>query len=182
MARTGCAIIALIAVLMAAPSAAAQGISVADVQKGFADAVSYCAQASLKGGGIADLPADRRSDLSPAGDEMRSMAPDNKSGPLWDVKSGKGIVVISEPRVGECQVTAYGPPIGPSFEAVTRALTAGELAFKEVESPPTTKAIIRTFERDGVRVRLDGSAPGMPDHMFRFTLLLAYVSRGALTP
>jgi hypothetical protein len=150
------------------------------VASAYVEAVTLCAQAKLAGGGIAQLEGDDRERVAESDPRMRAFVQAPEGRPVWDVLSGRGIVVISEPADSDCDVSAYGPRVRPVFERTAQALI--ELGFAETEAQSDASAIVRTFERSeggrSIQVRLDGGEPGMPGHAFRFPLLLAFVRTG----
>jgi hypothetical protein len=169
---------AILAVLcLTSLPAKAQSITPDDVAVAFVAAVAICADAKRAGGSIADLSAEARAQIAVADESMRAMAQAPAGRPIWDVAPARGIVVISEPSDGECHVNAYGPRVRPVFEQTARMLV--QRGFAESEARPDPSAIVRTFawsqNERRVTVRLDGGEPGMPGHMFRFPLLVAFI-------
>jgi hypothetical protein len=168
----------LSALLLGTPQAHAQNLTPDDVAAAFVEAVTLCARAKIAGGGIAQLPAEDVARVAAAPPGMRGLAQAPPGRPVWDVLSGRGIVVIAEPTDGQCDVTAYGPRVRPVFNSVAAAL--GEQGFGELEVQQDPSAIVRVFtHQEGgrlVSVRLDGGEPGMPGRTFRFPMLLAYIS------
>lgn len=174
MIRPMCAALALLAL---PATAAAQGLTPAQVAKGFTEGVVLCAKAGVLRGSVGDLPAEDQALITVADAAERSFENVPEGRPAWSVRAGAGIVSVSEPTVGTCRVSAYGPRVVPTFATVAAALAAE--GFVEEPEAQTPEAITRKFVRvvDGRRVvvHLDGGEPGMPGRMFRFPLLIADV-------
>lgn len=155
----------------------------ARISAGFLEGVTQvCVPAVALAGGVGALPAAAKARVSPASEDARFLAQArNPSGPLWNVESAKGVVIVSEPGPGQCEVIAYGPPVASTFQSTVRALERLEPGFEEAAgqrrgSPFLRHALSGTGSAQGLSVVLDGSEPGAPGRMFRFSLLSGYVT------
>lgn len=173
----------LAAILVAVSAGQAQAMTPAAVSAAFQEGVAkYCLESALRGGGIGALPAELRAGIAPSTEDMRDMVrASNPSGPIWDVLSGKGIVVISEPSADVCEVVAYGAPVKATFKGALKAATKREPALKAVPVTPGYNPIVHRLEtvEGGAKVTLDlaGAEPGTPGHLFRFSMLTGKVTR-----
>lgn len=163
--------------LLSTPAAA---LTSADVSIGFNDGVSYCVAAGLKRSSISQLLASDHLGVSPSGDAARHFLGD-PPGPVWDVASARGIVVISEPSPGVCQVHAYGPPVDATFQATLASIKRkhGDLIEKPEApgyDPIVYRLIDRTSPESNLSVLLHGAEPGTPGHLFRFSRLEADIT------
>ena len=112
-------------------SASAQPLTADNVARGYVQTVSIGRR------DVAGLPSEDRSAVAEADASTRQFAHAAPGAPAWDVLSARGIVVISEPEPGWCEVLAYGPRVVPTFEAAATALHQPDLGFVERESPQT---------------------------------------------
>ena len=181
--RMACVAICTIAVSASATTASA--MTAEDVSRGFRDGVGVCITAGLQGKSIGQLGEADRKGLSPGGESVRSML--NLSGPVWDVPAAKGIVVVWEPKSGDCEVMGYGPPVDLTFKAAVA--DAKKLAPKLVDvaiEPGYDPIVYRLNEVENGAVRLDvmlhGAEPGTPGHTFRFSMLKALVTWPSTSP
>ena len=171
-----------LAVCMASTAGAAYAqMTPAHIAAGFSEGVTdVCVPAVTVAGGIAALPDSVRALVSPAPEDARFLAQSrNPTGPIWNLESAKGVVIVSEPGPGQCEVLAYGPPVTPTFRSMTSVLTA--TAFVEDlasrRGPPFLhQEFVGSGSNAEVKVILDGSEPGAPGRTFRFSLLSGYVT------
>lgn len=145
-------------------------------------AVEVCLQASLSGGGIAGLPPAVRSRLSIASPEMQGLVRSlNPNGEIWEIASALGMMVITEPSPGECEVFTYGAPVERSFKATMAAARRKVPTLKRIAVTPGYDPIVYRLETQegpaGVTLDLHGAEPGAPGHMFRFPTLTARTTR-----
>jgi hypothetical protein len=103
------------------------------------------------------------------------------------VISGAGIVVLTEPAEGACEVLAYGPRVRPVFERAAKAVTDLRAGYVQTENGEDAKDIFRTFERiaptgEKVIIELVGGEPGMEGRQFRYPLMNAFVKRSGAAP
>ncbi|MBB3872413.1 hypothetical protein [Brevundimonas mediterranea] len=178
--RTGRALF-LAAVLAGTAGAAHAQMSAARIAAGFSEGVTnVCMPAVAAPGGIAALPDSIRALVSPAPEDARFLAQSrNPTGPIWNLESAKGGVIVSEPGPGQCEVIAYGPPVAATFRSTAQVLTGA--AFVEDVAARRGPPFLRyefsgTGSEAGVKVVLEGSEPGAPGRMFRFSLLSGYVT------
>ncbi len=175
-----CAAVATLGMVNVRP-AAAQGVSAEQVATGFVEAIELCVSAKAAGVGVSDFGGSDRARVAEAGIGARQFVNAPEGRPAWEVMSARGVVIIVEPTESECNVTAYGPRVRETFDRVAETLAA-EFGFSELNLAQTPSASIREFARthEGIllRVRLDGSEPGMPNHYSRFSVLAAFVSAG----
>jgi len=175
---------------VAAAPAFAAGIT-DQIGNGFRDGVSDCLEAGLRGVQISQLPADLRKGVAPVADDQRATAQTffptpNPVGPLWEVLTAKGYVLLSEPSPAVCEVFAYGPPVDPTFKAVIA--DARKRASDVVEAPVTPGYDPIVYRLDLTRktgklvLQLHGAEPGTPNHLVRFSLLRAELTRLPATP
>lgn len=163
----------------------AVALSPDQVGAGFQEAVvNYCLEAALRGVDLSNLPASDRTGITPANESMRDMVgKTNPSGPIWDVRRAQGIVLISEPRKGVCEVLAYGAPVERTFKRTLDSARKRAPGLVEKAADAAYNPIAYRLEKvsDGTRVsvRLSGAEPGTPGHMMRFSLLMATVARDA---
>ncbi|MCR5873733.1 hypothetical protein LRS10_05805 [Phenylobacterium sp. J426] len=161
---------------------AAWAMTPAQISAGFQEgAIAYCLQAALRGVAVGDLPAEARQGIAPADETMRGMVEaSNPKGPLWDVASAKGIVVVSEPKPGVCKVMAYGAPVERTFKGVLNAARKTLPAFKPVPIQPGYDPIVYRLERNepapAIALELRGAEPGAPGRLFRFSMLTARIT------
>ena len=178
--KTGCALFLAAAAAGGAGSAQAQ-MTPARIAAGFSEGVTdVCVPAVAVQGGVAALPPATLARVSPASEDARFLAQSrNPSGPLWNLESAKGVVLVSEPGPGQCEVIAYGPPVAATFrstgQALTRAAFAEDVASRR-GAPFLRHEFAGSGPNTGVKVVLDGSEPGAPGRMFRFSLLSGYVT------
>ena len=171
----------LAAVLAGTAGAAHAQMTPARIAAGFSQGVTdVCIPAVAVQGGIAVLPESVRALVSPAPEDARFLAQTrNPTGPIWNLESAKGVVIVSEPGPGQCEVIAYGPPVAATFRSTAQALTGA--AFVEDLAARRGAPFLRNEfsgvgSEAGVKVVLDGSEPGAPGRMFRFSLLSGYVT------
>ena len=181
--RMACAALCVVAV--SAPAMTASALTAEDVSRGFRDGVGVCITAGLQGKSIGQLGETDLKGLSPGGESMRSML--NLSGPVWDVPSAKGIVVVWEPKAGDCEVMAYGPPVDLTFKAVVADAKKQAPKLVDVPIQPGYDPIVyrlNAVENGAVRldVVLHGAEPGTPGHTFRFSMLKALVMWPSTSP
>ena len=168
-------IFALFALVAPRPAAA---LTADQVAAGFVEAVSICARSATEGRPLDELPDYVQAAFVPAAEAARGLLRSPPGTPIYDLKSAPGIVLLSEPAPGRCDVMAYGPLVRPVFAAVGVALTRAEIGFAEIENRDTSADYIRGYRRertpDGTAiVRLTGGEPGMGGRLFRFPLLTA---------
>lgn len=174
--------------LAGSASAPAYALSPSDVSRGFREgAVSYCLEGALRGVGLAELPPELMSGIAPADESMRGMVKhSNPTGPIWDVLSARGIVLISEPKAGVCEVVGYGAPVEATFKATLKDARkrSSELAPIPAEAgyDPIVYQLEQTVGAASIMLRLSGAEPGTPGHAFRFSMLSAVVRRAPSTP
>jgi hypothetical protein len=174
--------------LVVASASAAHALTPEQVSAGFREGtVRYCLEAALRGVTIGELPEGDRTGLAPASPSIRDMVrATNPTGPLWDVLSAQGIVVVSEPAPGACEVLAYGPPVERTFKAVLKDAKKRSKALADVPVKPGYDPIVYRLEQadGGAKIALDlsGAEPGAPGHFFRFSMLNAKVTREAAAP
>lgn len=145
-------------------------------------AVEVCLQASLSGGGIAGLPPAVRSRLSIASPEMQGLVRSpNPNGEIWEIASALGMMVITEPSPGECEVFTYGAPVERTFKATMAAARKKVPTLKRIAVTPGYDPIVYRLETQegpaGITLDLHGAEPGAPGHMFRFSTLTARTAR-----
>ena len=156
---------------------ATDGLSPQDVSAGFGVAVvDGCAAAAEAGKTLAELASDR---IVPetSGEQLITPKPGST---MWAPIPGKGIVTIEEEAGGaKCNVSAYGPPVESTFNAIVSAL--GARGYRSEPMPP---AGARFYHHDlklvangrTVRVALVGNEPGAAGMRSRFSVISAYVS------
>lgn len=155
----------------------------AEVSAAFAEAaVDVCLEASLSGGGILDLPAAVRARLTVASPELREMVrTPNSTGNIWEIASARGLMVISEPSPGECEVFTYGAPVERTFKTTMAAARKKVPALNPAPVRTGYDPIARRLETPegpaGVTLELRGAEPGAPGHLFRFSTLTAKTTR-----
>lgn len=155
-----------------------QGLTTEAVSHAFVEGVGICARALIAGKPIAAMGEADNSKLKPADAQERSFNRVPEGRPAYSVLLGAGIVSISEPEDGKCDVMAYGPRILPVFSKVKTELESPTSGFVETSSENTPEAFIRVYERNAsdtksVRISLDGGEPGMANRRFRFPLMFA---------
>ena len=154
-----------------------------DVGAAFVEAaVDVCLEASLSGGGIANLPPAVRARLTVASPEMRGLVRSpNPNGEIWEIASALGYMVITEPSPGECEVFTYGAPVERTFKTTIAAARKKVPALNPVPVTPGYDPIVYRLETQGgpagVTLDLHGAEPGAPGHMFRFPTLTARTTR-----
>jgi hypothetical protein len=158
---------------------ARQGASIQSVIQGFVDAVYlYCLPYVLDDTAFSeDLHPQAPSQIIPASPRRAR----NSTAASW-VIAGLGEIVLLEGEAGhtQCRVSAYGPPVGPTFNVVQQRIEAPDLGFVETASDTSTPRVVhKTFEmtRDGRRysVSLNGNDPGAAGTRSRFSTLTATV-------
>ena len=184
--------LALAALALPAFAGAAHAMTPEQISAGFKDgALAYCLEAALRGVPVGDLPPDRRGGIAPADETMRGMVEaSNPTGPLWDVAVAKGIVVVSEPKPGVCEVMAYGAPVERTFKAVLAGARKqvpalrpvpiqpgyDPIAYRLVLPPAEGGASSASAPAPTVALELHGAEPGAPGHMSRFSMLTARIT------
>ncbi len=168
---------AILAMALAHPAAAT---TLQQISDGFADGVSICLEATLKNAAIADLPADIRARVAPAGENARFMvAARNPNGPIWDVLSAKDHIVVSEAAKGDCEVITYGPPVQATIDEAMAAVKSHSPAFTASDDQPDDYTPIRaglsaTVDGAHIHAVFEGVEPGtVPARKFRFSLIQA---------
>jgi hypothetical protein len=156
-------------------AAAAEGLTPQEVSSGFVIAVvEGCAAAAEAGKTLEQLGSDRIVRDTTV-DPLRRPKP---GAILWAPVIGQGIVSIEEVD-GKCDVTAYGPPVEATFNAIVGALRGtGYVAqpmppagFKFFQHNFTMTANGRT-----ISVALIGNEPGAAGMRSRFSIVSAFVS------
>ena len=108
--RTGRALF-LAAVMAGTAGAAHAQMSPARIAARFSEGVTnVCMPAVAAPGGIAALPDSIRALVSPAPEDARFLAQSrNPTGPIWNLESAKGGVIVSEPGPGQsCAMNSRG--------------------------------------------------------------------------
>jgi hypothetical protein len=171
-------IFAIVAAVVSTGPATGQA-SVRSVAQGFANAVTlYCLPNVIDGTSLPELMAlDLPADIEPA---SAARLPGRRA---W-VISGLGEIVTLETSRDptSCSVSAYGPPVGATFDALATGLTQQVAGFSEQDAAGNSRGVTRRrFEiaRDGARYQLvlSGNEPGAPGTRSRFSTLTATVSR-----
>lgn len=174
--------IILAALAIHACASAASAMTPAQISAGFKEgALAYCLEAALRGTAVGELPPEARRGISPADETMRGMVEAaNPAGPIWDVATAKGIVVVSEPKAGVCEVMAYGAPVERTFKAVLGDARKKLPGFKPVPIQPGYDPIVYRLEQGegagALALELRGAEPGAPGRMFRFSMLTARIT------
>lgn len=164
-------------------AAQAGAVTPAQVSGAFTEAaVDVCLQSALSGGGVAGLPPDIRARLTAADTSLRELVrTPNASGNIWEIASARGLMVISEPAAGVCEVSTYGAPVERTFKATVSAARRKVPALAPVTVQPGYDPIVRRLETPdasaGVILELSGAEPGAPGHLFRFSTLTAKITR-----
>lgn len=158
------------------PMSAAEGLTPQDVATGFTIAVvEGCAAALEQGKTLEQLGSEKL---------VRETTPDPLRGPkpgstMWAPVPGQGIVTIEQEQGGQCNVSAYGPRVEPTFNSIVDALKA-----KGYVAEPTPAPGFRHFQHvlalnsNGrtVRVALIGNEPGAAGTLSRFSVISAFVT------
>lgn len=174
--------VAFAVLTLQACAGAASAMTPAQISTGFKEgALAYCLEAALRGAAVGELPPALRRGISPADETMRGLVEaSNPAGPIWDVATAKGIVVVSEPRPGVCEVVAYGAPVERTFKGVLSDARKKLPDLKAVPIKPGYDPIVYRLEQGeaagGVALELRGAEPGAPGRMFRFSMLTARVT------
>ena len=178
--RKGCALF-LVVLTVGMTGAAQAQMTPARVAESFSEGVSeVCVPAVAVAGGISTLPESIRALVSPAPEAARFLAAArNPEGPIWNLESANGVIIVSEPGPGQCEVIAYGAPVASTFASVTGVLTAADfdedLAGRQ--GPPFFRQeFVGVGAKTGIQIVLDGTEPGAPGRAFRFSLLSGYVT------
>lgn len=104
----------------------------------------------------------------------------NPSGPIWDVATAKGIVAVSGPKPGVCEVMAYRAPVARTFKGVLSDARRKAPSFKSTLIEPGYDPIVYRLEHGApprsVALELRGAEPGAPRRMFRFSMLTARIT------
>jgi hypothetical protein len=161
---------------------AAHALTDKELAKGFRRGVAdYCVPSVAQKRPLAQWAASERPGLSPAEEVVRKFVQAEPGDTVWNLTPGSGGMFLVEKASGKCMVTGFGPPVQTTFNAVGAALTVAPLLFQRRPSTDKPDAIMMFFSKgvgtDTVAVDLVGSEPGMPDHLFRYTQLNAFVSR-----
>ncbi|MFT4090116.1 MAG: hypothetical protein QM645_05250 [Asticcacaulis sp.] len=169
--------IAGVMVLMATGASAATPQQVAN---GFVEGVSVCLEASLLGVKVSELPANYKNLVRVGNEEGRFLAGStNPKGPIWDVKSAAGQVIVSEAADGDCEVVTYGASVDSTFKSAIKIIQKRDLSFVDAGDKPDSYTPIRygfVSEAEGSRIHivLQGAEPGtVPQRRFRFSMLSA---------
>jgi hypothetical protein len=157
-------------------TSAAEGLTPQDVSTGFAIAVVDGCAAAAEAGKTLEQLGNSKIVRETTPDPLRRPKPGST---LWAPIPGQGIVSIEQEQGGACDVSAYGPRVEPTFNAVVAALQA-----RGYVSQPLPAAAFRSFEHDlkltangrTVRVMLIGNEPGAPGKISRFSILSAFVT------
>ncbi|WP_140984366.1 hypothetical protein [Asticcacaulis tiandongensis] len=173
--------IAGLMVLMATGAAAATPQQVAN---GFVEGVGVCLEASLLGVKVSALPP-AYSKLIRKGDEAGRflVSATNPDGPIWDVKSAAGQVIISEAADGDCEVVTYGAPVESTFKSALNVIQKRDSRFIDAGDKPDSYTPIRyglvaEAEDSKIHIVLQGAEPGTaPQRRFRFSTLSARILR-----
>lgn len=175
--QTAGALLVLYASLMGAPAIAATPQQIAS---GFVDGVEVCLKAELAGSTLGAMPDLAGGKISKADESARFLAgPRNPNGPIWDVLSAKGNVLISEPAPGECEVISYGPPVDPTLKQAIAKIKSEDPSVKDAGDAPDAYTPIRygladTMDGANLHIILSGAEPGtVPGRTFRFSTLNA---------
>jgi hypothetical protein len=145
----------------------------------FQDAVvGTCIPAAAGGTGVSALPAAAKARVTASSDaETRQQLGAAADENVWDVVSGKGVVMIRE-KAGRCVVSVYGPPVVPTILSVAQGLS-GSAGFERLASAPAPngfgQSLMKTENGKRLMVQLNGSEPGMPGHRSRFSVVTATV-------
>lgn len=169
--------------LAASPAAAQRAaissdLSPEDAADAFETALLTACVPAATGGGVSSLPAAARANLQASSDpvtrDQSGAAPDEN---VWDVVSGKGVVLIRE-KQDRCVVTVYGPPAMATIMSVAQSLTSSSGFERLVGAPPPNglgQSLMKIENGKRVLVQLTGSEPGMPGHKSQFSAVTATV-------
>lgn len=154
---------------------ASAGLSPQDVSAGFVVAVvEGCAAAA---------EADKRLEQLGSAKIVRetgpTMIPLKPGATAWAPVPGQGIVTIEEEADGKCNVSAYGPPVATTFDAIVSALRARGYAPQPVpEGGPKFYQHSLTLTANGrtVNVTLIGNEPGAAGMRSRFSITSGFVT------
>ena len=174
----------LCATLSASPVAAQReaispSLSTEDAASAFQDAVlSTCVPAVAGGAGVSALPAAAKARVQASSDPVtRQQLGAAADEDVWDVVSGKGVVLIRE-KAGRCVVSVYGPPVVPTILSVAHGLSGSPGFERLVSAPPPNgfgQSLMEIENGKRLMVQLNGSEPGMPGHKSRFSVVTATV-------
>jgi hypothetical protein len=156
------------------PAQPSSNLTAEDVAAGFATAVVDGCAAALEAGKTLGQLANGNFIL----DSNRPATRPTKPGyTAWEPRRGEGIVAIDD-GPGGCNVSAYGPPVESTFNAIVSALRARGYVSRATKAETKLFAHDLTMTANGrtVRVFLVGNEPGAPGMMSRFSGLDAFVS------
>ncbi|MBO6696916.1 MAG: hypothetical protein JJ873_15975 [Maricaulis sp.] len=153
--------------------------SLQDVTQGFIDAVYlYCVPLVVDGIELSEeLHPNAPSQIVPASPQRSR----NDGGPNWVIDGIGEIVVIEVVEARNmCSVSAYGPPAGQTFQALSNRLQWDDLGFVEIENDTSEPRVSRRrlrLERDGrtFELTMSGNDPGARGTLSRFSTLIAGV-------
>lgn len=152
-----------------------QGLSPQEVSAGFAVAVvEGCAAAAEAGKTLAQLGSSKI-----VRETGPSMIPLKAGATGWAPIPGQGIVSIEEEADGKCNVSAYGPPVAATFDAVVSALRAKGYAPQPMpDGGPKFHQHSLALTADGrtVTVTLIGNDPGAAGMRSRFSIVSGFVT------
>ena len=173
-----------VAGLMAGPAVAQReaispSLSPEAAASAFQDAVaSICVPAAAGGAGVSALPAAAKAKVQASSDpgtrQQLGAAADET---VWDVLSGKGVVLVRE-KAGRCVVSVYGPPVVPTILSAAQGLSGSAGFERLVGAPPPNgfgQSLMKIENGKRLIVQLNGSEPGMPGHKSRFSVVTATV-------
>ena len=154
---------------------ASTGLTPQEVSAGFVVAVvEGCAAAAEAGKRLEQLGSDKI--VRETGPTMIPLKP---GATAWAPIPGQGIVTIEEEADGKCNVSAYGPPVSATFDAIVSALRAKGYAPQPMpEGGPKFYQHSLTLTPNGrtVNVMLIGNDPGAASMRSRFSTLGAFVT------
>lgn len=145
----------------------------------FQDAVvGTCIPAAAGGAGVSALPAAAKARVAASSDaQTRQQLGAATDETVWDVVSGKGVVMIRE-KAGRCVVSVYGPPVVTTILSTAQGLSGSAGFEKLVGAPPPNgfgQTLMKIENGKRLMVQLNGSEPGMPGHKSRFSVVTATV-------
>ena len=176
------------AILLASPAASAQQpqfVSKGQAQGLFAESVVACLRALETNSSIANTPAVGALALRPATAAERTLTTSkDPSAPVWTTEMLGEHLTVTEASPDKCLVVADQLPVEATFAHAALSLLAKQPDLTTVDIKPGYWPIVRQWQRteDGARyaILLQGAEPGAPGHEFRFSLLIATVTRAPL--